>query len=132
MGEGLGYGEWGLSKGKEQERSRVVLFGWWVGPMFKTHRAGKGPGGCGGWGLGSRNRRVPDVPLHPSSQRTGDITWEPSSLSGLKRVGQMPSYPLLLLQYGVWEGPSHLPLLISLASLLCLQGPMQPGGGFGR
>ena len=28
-------------------------------------------------------------------------------------------------------GPSHLPLLISLASLLCPQGPMQSGGGFG-
>ena len=28
----------------------------------------------------------------------------------------------------VWEGPSHLPLLISLASLLCPQGPTQPGG----
>ena len=31
----------------------------------------------------------------------------------------------------VWEGPSHLPLLISLASFLCPQGPTCPGGGFG-
>ena len=33
--------------------------------------------------------------------------------------------PLLLLQSGVWEGPFRLPLLISLASLLCPQGPTQ-------
>ena len=31
----------------------------------------------------------------------------------------------------VWEGPSRLTLLISLASLLCPHGPTQPGGGFG-
>ena len=43
----------------------------------------------------------------------------------------MPSSPLLLLWSGVWEGPSCLPLLISLASLLCPQGPTQPGVGFG-
>ena len=34
---------------------------------------------------------------------------------------QTPSSPLLLLQSGVWEDPSCLPLLISPASLLCLQ-----------
>ena len=31
----------------------------------------------------------------------------------------------------VWEDPSHLPLLISPASLLCPQRPTWPGGGLG-
>ena len=94
--------------------------------MLRTYRAGKGPGGYGGWGLGSRNRRGPGMlkeqkgPRH--AQRAGDLTWEPSRLPGLKWVGQMPSSPLLHLRSGIWEGPSHLPLLISLASLLCPQG----------
>ena len=30
--------------------------------MLRTHKEGKVPGGCGGWGLGSRNRRGPGVP----------------------------------------------------------------------
>ena len=68
--------------------------------MLRTHRAGKGPGGCGGWGLGSRNRRGPGMPPHPWSQRAGDLLWEPSRLPGLEWAGQMPSSPLLLLQSG--------------------------------
>ena len=92
--------------------------------MLSTHKAGKGPGGCGGWDLGSRNRRGPGCPP-PRSQRAWDLTWEPSRLPGLKWAGQSPSTPLLLLL----QGPSCLPLLISLASLLCPQGPTQPGGG---
>ena len=32
------------------------------GANAQDHRAGKGPGGCEGWGLGSRNRRGPGVP----------------------------------------------------------------------
>ena len=48
----------------------------------------------------------------PLVSRAGDLTWEPSRLPGLKWAGQMPSSPLLLLWSGVWEGPSHLPLLI--------------------
>ena len=43
----------------------------------------------------------------------------------------MPSSPLLLLQSGVWEGPSRLPLLISQASLLCLQDQCGEEGGEG-
>ena len=38
-------------------------------------------------------------------------------------AGQTPSTPFPLLL----EGPSHLPLLVSPASLLCLQGPTQGG-----
>ena len=62
--------------------------------MFRTHRAGKGPGNCGGWGLGSRNRRGPGMPpTLPWSQRAGDLTWEPVRLPGL----ECWSSPLLLL-----------------------------------
>ena len=69
--------------------------------MLRTPRAGKGPGGCGGWGLGSRNRRGPGMPPPaPPSQRAGDVTWDPSRLPGLQWVGQMPSSPLLLLRSG--------------------------------
>ena len=39
--------------------------------MLRTHRAGKGPGGCGGWGLGSRNRRGPGVPPTPGLRGQG-------------------------------------------------------------
>ena len=95
--------------------------------MLRTHRAGKGAGGCGGWGLGSRNRRGPGLPPSPVSEGRGPHLGA-SRLPGLERAGQTPSSPLLLLQSGVWEGPSHLPPLISPASLLCPQGPMWPGG----
>ena len=74
-----------------------------VGPMLRTHRAGKGPRGCGGWGLGSRNRRGPGVPPHPWSHRAEDLTWERSRLSGLEWAEQSPSSLLLLLQSG--RGP---------------------------
>ena len=49
------------------------------------------------WGVGLRlkeqegSRRAP----HPWSQRTGDLTWEPSRLPGLEYIGQTPSPPLL-------------------------------------
>ena len=39
--------------------------------MLRTHRAGKGPGRCWGWGLGSRNRRGPGVPPTPASEGRG-------------------------------------------------------------
>ena len=42
-------------------------------------------------------------------------------------AGQSPSTPPPFLP----EGPSRLPLLTSPASLLCSQGPPQPGGVFG-
>ena len=93
--------------------------------MLRTHRAGKGPVGCGGVELRLKEQKGPRRAPHPWSQRAADLTWEPSRLPGLKWVGQTPSSPP-----PVWEGPSHLPLLISSASLLYLQGPTWPGGDF--
>ena len=78
--------------------------------MLSTHRAGKGPGGCGGWGLGSRNRRGPGVPPTPGLRGRGTSPGSPAGFLGSSGQGKRP--PLLLLL----EGPSHLPLLISLAS----------------
>ena len=72
-------------------------------------------------GLRLKEQKGPRCAPHPWSQRAGDLTWEPSRLPGLEWVGQTPSSPLLLLQSAVWEGPSHLPLLFSPASLLCPQ-----------
>ena len=52
----------------------MVRFGQWAGPMLRTHRAGKGTGVCGGWGLGSRNRRDPGVP-HTPGLRGQQASW---------------------------------------------------------
>ena len=99
--------------------------------MLRTHRAGKGPGGGAGGGgavLGSRNRRGPGVPPNPGLRGQG--TSPGSQQTSWARVGRAntllssPAPP-------VWEGPFCLPLLISPASLLCPQEPMQPGRGFG-
>ena len=84
--------------------------------MLRTHRAGKGPGGWGG-GLRLREQKGPRCAPHPWSQMAGALTWEPSKLSGPEWAGQLPSAPLPLLL----GGSSHLPLLISPASLLCPQ-----------
>ena len=82
LGEGLGHGEQGLNKGEV----------WVVGGANAQDPQGwKRP--CGGWGLGSRNRRGPGVPPTPDV-RAGDLTWEPSSLPGLEWAGQTPSSPL--------------------------------------
>ena len=90
--------------------------------MLRTHRVGKGPGGCGGRGLGSRNRRGPGLPPTPGLRGQGTSHGSPAGFLGLNGQGKLP--PLL-------SSPSHLPLLISPASVLCLQGPTQPGGGLG-
>ena len=52
------------------------------------------------WGLRLRlmEQKGPRRAPHSWSQRSGDLTWEPSRLPGLEWVGQMPSSPLLLLQ----------------------------------
>ena len=84
----------------------------------------KRPWGCG---LGSRNRRGPVVPPTPVSEGR-----EPhlgaQQASWVEWVGQTPSSPLLLLWSGVWEGPSCLPLLISLVFLLCPRTNVASGG----
>ena len=68
--------------------------------MLRTHRAGKGPGDCGGVGIRLKGHKGPRQAPHPWSQRAGDLTWEISRLPGLEWVGQMPSSPLLLLRSG--------------------------------
>ena len=83
------------------------------------------------WGLCGVGLRLKEQ-KGPSLKRAGDLTWEPSRLPGLEWVGQMPSSPLLLLRSGVWEGPSRLRLLISLASLLCSQDPCGLEGALKR
>ena len=87
--------------------------------MLRTHRAGKGPGGCGGWGLGSTEQKGPRHTSRLWSQRVGDPTWELSRLprppvGGANALHSSPA-PLIP------ESPFHLPLLISSASLLCPQ-----------
>ena len=81
-----------------------------------------GPGGCRGWGLGSRNRRCPGVPPTPSLRGQGTSPGSPGGFLGLSEQSKclpLLSSPALL----VWEGHSCLPLLISPASLLCPQDP---------
>ena len=96
--------------------------------MLRTHRPGKGPGGCGGWGLGSKNGRGPGAPPTPGLRGGGNLTLEPSIFPVLEWSGQMPSAPLLLLL----DGSSCLPLLISLHFLLCPQDQCGWGeGGLG-
>ena len=84
--------------------------------MLRNHR----PWGLCRVGLRLKEQKGPKHAPHPWSQRARDLTWEPIRLPGLEWVGQMPSSPLLLLL----EGPCHLPLLISPASLLCPQDPL--------
>ena len=68
--------------------------------MLRTHRAGKGPGGCGGRGLGSRNRRGPGVPPTPGLRGQGTSPGSPAAFLGSSGGRQTPSSPLLLLQSG--------------------------------
>ena len=60
----------------------------------------KMPWGMWGVGLRLKEQTGPRCAFHPWSQGAGDLTWEPSKLPGLQWVGQMPSFPLLLL----WSG----------------------------
>ena len=87
--------------------------------MLQTHRAGKGPGDGGGWGLGSTEGGQASA-LRGQRIQTGSL----EGFLGL-RAGQMPSEPLLLLL----EGPSYLPLLFSPGLPPTPPRPMQPGGG---
>ena len=62
--------------------------------MLSTHRAGKGPGGCRGWGSGSRNRRGPDVPPAPGLIGRGTPPGSPAAFLGLSGWGKHPcSFP---------------------------------------
>ena len=70
----------------------------WAGPMLRTHRAGKGPGGCGQWGLGPRSRRGSGCPP-PWSQRAGDSPRSPAGFLGSSAQGRYP--PLLSCSSGL-------------------------------
>ena len=61
--------------------------------MLRTHRAGKGPGDCGGWGLGSRNRRDPGVSPTPGLRGQGT---SPGSSAGFLCSSGWDKYPPLL------------------------------------
>ena len=61
--------------------------------MFRTQRARKGPGGCGGWGLDSRNRRGPGVPPTPGLRGQGTSPGSPAGF--LCSSGQAKRSPLL-------------------------------------
>ena len=94
--------------------------------MLRTHRAGKGPGGSGGWGLGSRYRMGPGVPPIPGLRGQGTSPGIPAGSPCPSGQGKCPP----LLSCSSRRAPC-LPLLISPASLLCPQGPTWPRGGFG-
>ena len=58
--------------------------------MLRTHRAGKGPGGCGGWGLGSTEQKGPRRAPHPWSQRAGHSPGSPAGFLGSSGWGKHP------------------------------------------
>ena len=75
--------------------------------MLSTHRAGKGPGGCGGWGLGSRNRRGLGMPPTPGLRGQGTSPGSPAAFLGSSGWGK---HPPLLSCSSVWGlGGSLLP-----------------------
>ena len=98
-------------------------FSWWMGPMLRTHRAGKGLGDFGGLGLGSTEQKGPRCASRLWSQRVGDSTWEPCRLTGLEWVGQMPSAPLQLLWS--WGAP---PACLSYSAPASLLRPQEQHG----
>ena len=92
--------------------------------MLRTHRTGKGPGGCGGWGLGSTEQKGPRCAPYAWSQRAGDFTWEPSRLPGLSGWGKCPP----LLSCSSSPGGPLPPASPDLPSLPPMPpGPMRPG-----
>ena len=58
--------------------------------MPRTPRAGKGPGGCGGWGLGPRNRRSPGVPPTLPLRGLGTSHGSPAGFLGSSGRGKRP------------------------------------------
>ena len=73
--------------------------------MLRTHRAGKGPGGCGGQGLGSRNRRGPGVPPNPGLRGWGASPGSPAGSPCPSGWGDCP----LLLSRTSWRAPPTCP-----------------------
>ena len=97
--------------------------------MLRTHRAGKGPGGCGGWGLGSKNRRDPGMPPSPGLRGQGTSPGSPAGFLGSSGWGKRP--PLLSCSSSL--GGPLLPASPDLPGLLPMPpGPMRLGQGGGR
>ena len=97
--------------------------------MLRTHRAGKCLGGCGGWGLDSRNRRGPGVPPTPGLR--GRST-SPGSPAGSPCPNGQGNHPLLLSCSSCRAPPTGLlpPVSSDLLGLPPMPpGPTQPGGG---
>ena len=67
--------------------------------MLRTRRAGKGPEGCGGWGLGSRNRRGPGVRPTPDLRGQGTSSGSRAGFLGSSGRGKRP--PLLSCSSGL-------------------------------
>ena len=80
--------------------------------MLRTQRAGKGPGGCEGWSLGSRNRRGTDVPPTPGLRGHGTSPGSPAGFLGLSGWGKRP--PLLSCSSGLGSGRAP-PACLSLS-----------------
>ena len=76
--------------------------------MLRTHRTGKGLGGCGGWRLGSRNRSGPDVPPTPGLRGRGTSPGSPAGFLGSSGQGKCP------------------PLLSCSSCFSCPRGPLPP------
>ena len=99
------------------------------GANAQDHRAGKGPGGCEGWGLGSRNRRGPGVPSTPGLRGQGTSPGSPAGFLGSSWRGKRP--PLLSCSSWGLGGPLSpaSPDLLGLPPMP--PGPMCVGGGGG-
>ena len=96
--------------------------------MLRTHRVGKGPGGCGGWSLGSRNRRGPGVPPTLCLRGQGTSPGSPAGFLTSSGWGKHP--PLLSCSSGL--GGPLLPASPDLPGLPPMPPrPTQPGGVFG-
>ena len=109
--------------------------------MLRTHRAGKGPGGCEGWGLGSTEQKGPQDPHSlegasegigpgPRAQQTSRADWAGETL------GALP--PILAPEGPSWHGnPSpfqatpqgHWTCLVFISPLPSV--PPCPTGSFG-
>ena len=94
--EGLGYGGRGLSEGKVWVVGRANALDPW---------SWERPWGLLGVGLRLKEQKGPRFAPHLWCQRIGDLTWEPSRLTGLEWTGQTPSSPLL------WSGRAPLACL---------------------
>ena len=96
--------------------------------MLRTHRAEKGPGGCGGWSLGSRNRRGQGVPSTPGLRGQGTSPGSPTAFLPLSGWGKRP--PLLSCSSGLGGPlPPASPDLPSLPPIP--PRPVQPPGSRG-